>query len=198
MASTTKERILNEALSAFSEYGYKGTNLRDFADRLGLSKSALYKHFESKDDILNALIDQMEAYYGENFITAVSNSPVPENWEELMNLTVRMFSFTVHDERVVKIRKLLLTEQYHNDRIRQVARAHFTSDLEEAFEKVFAGMMKNGIVKGTDAAMLAFSYVAPISTLVHSVDRDPDTEAEAMDKLKAFIAYFSEINGIRE
>ena len=60
MERTTKDRILDEALVMFAEHGYKGTNLRDLAARLDLSKSALYKHCESKEDIWNALLDKME------------------------------------------------------------------------------------------------------------------------------------------
>ena len=67
MENTTKSRILDEALVMFAENGYKGTNLRDLAARLGLSKSALYKHYTSKEDIWNAVLDRMEAYYGEKF-----------------------------------------------------------------------------------------------------------------------------------
>ena len=60
MENTTKSRILEEALIMFAENGYKGTNLRDLAARLGFSKSALYKHYSSKEDIWNALLDRME------------------------------------------------------------------------------------------------------------------------------------------
>ena len=49
MGNTTKKRILDAALVSFVENGYKGTNLRDFAAGLGLSKSALYRHYESKE-----------------------------------------------------------------------------------------------------------------------------------------------------
>ena len=51
MENTTKNRILEQALIMFAENGYKGTNLRELASALGLSKSALYKHYESKEDI---------------------------------------------------------------------------------------------------------------------------------------------------
>ena len=67
MENTTKERILDAALVSFVENGYKGTNLRDFAAGMGLSKSALYRHYESKEAIWNALLDKMEAYYIERF-----------------------------------------------------------------------------------------------------------------------------------
>ena len=67
MENTTRERILDAALVSFADNGYRGTNLRDLAAGLGLSKSALYKHFESKEDIWNALLDRVEAYYNERF-----------------------------------------------------------------------------------------------------------------------------------
>lgn len=50
MENTTKEKILDAALVSFAENGYKGTNLRDLAAGMGLSKSALYKHYASKED----------------------------------------------------------------------------------------------------------------------------------------------------
>ena len=78
MESTTKSRILDEALIMFAENGYRGTNLRDLAARLGLSKSALYKHYTGKEDIWNALLDRMESYYAEHFGTAEQLPTTPE------------------------------------------------------------------------------------------------------------------------
>ena len=60
MENTTKEKIFEAALVSFVENGYKGTNLRDFAAGMGLSKSALYRHYESKEAIWNALLDKMQ------------------------------------------------------------------------------------------------------------------------------------------
>ena len=67
MAKDTKERILAAALDMFSQNGYAGTNVRELAASLGLVKSGLYKHFQSKEEIWNALLDQMIAYYNERF-----------------------------------------------------------------------------------------------------------------------------------
>lgn len=47
-----RERILDVALELFSEQGYDKTSLRQIAERLGVSKAALYYHFEQKEDIL--------------------------------------------------------------------------------------------------------------------------------------------------
>ena len=54
--SATRTRILDAALELFSEHGFDGTTLQQIADRLGLTKAALYYHFRSKDDLLGALI----------------------------------------------------------------------------------------------------------------------------------------------
>ena len=53
MEKDTKERILAAALELFSKNGYAGTNIRELTASLGLVKSAMYKHFESKEDIWN-------------------------------------------------------------------------------------------------------------------------------------------------
>src|SRR6516162_5877947 len=55
IAPTTRDRILDVALDLFTEQGFDGTSLREIAERLHVTKAALYYHFESKDDILMAL-----------------------------------------------------------------------------------------------------------------------------------------------
>lgn len=52
---STRERILDVALELFTERGYEKTSLRGIADTLGVTKAALYYHFERKEDILLAL-----------------------------------------------------------------------------------------------------------------------------------------------
>ena len=49
MANDTKERILDVALKMFSQNGYAGTNIRELSAYLGLVKSGIYKHYESKE-----------------------------------------------------------------------------------------------------------------------------------------------------
>jgi AcrR family transcriptional regulator len=53
--SGTRERILAIALDLFVEQGYEETSLRQIAERVGVTKAALYYHFRSKDEILLTL-----------------------------------------------------------------------------------------------------------------------------------------------
>ncbi|MGV0810827.1 TetR/AcrR family transcriptional regulator [Mycolicibacterium boenickei] len=51
-----RERVLEAALSLFAEHGVNGTSLQMIADRLGVSKAAVYYQFHSKDEIALAVI----------------------------------------------------------------------------------------------------------------------------------------------
>ena len=190
MAKDTKERILAAALEQFAQKGYAGTNIRELTASLGLVKSSMYKHFESKEAIWNALLDEMIAYYAERFGSAEHLPPVPETPEGLVALTMRMVDFTVHDERIVLTRKLLAIEQFRDERARALASKHFLTGLTDMFTPVFAAMMDRGLLRRDDPRMLAFAYTTPISALIHLCDREPEHTEDAMKQIEAFSRHF--------
>ena len=59
MAESTKERILRMALELFAQNGYLGTSMNDIAGQLGFTKAALYKHYASKQEILEKIVERM-------------------------------------------------------------------------------------------------------------------------------------------
>ena len=195
MAKDTKERILDEALRQFSQKGYDGTNIRELTASLGLVKSSMYKHYKSKEEIWNSLLDRMIAYYNERFGSAENLPPVPDTLDELTAMTMRMVDITVHDERIVMTRKLLSIEQYRDERARQLATKHFLTGLTEMFTYIFDGMMKKGLLRNDDPKMLAFAYTAPISSLIHLCDREPEKAADAISQIKAFSRHFIKTYG---
>lgn len=196
MAKDTKERILAAALDLFSKNGYAGTNIRELSESLGLVKSAMYRHFESKEEIWNSLLDEMIAYYDERFGSPEHLPPIPDSLEDLVQMTLRMVSFTVRDERVVKTRKLLSIEQFRDERARALATKHFLTGLTEMFTQIFAAMMDKGLLRRDDPAMLAFAYTAPISALIHLCDREPEKTDAAIAQVEAFSRYFIKIHGV--
>ncbi len=179
MANDTKERILAAALEMFSQNGYAGTNIRELSASLGLVKSGVYKHYESKEAIWNALLDQMIAYYGEHFGSAEHLPPVPDSLE------------------VVMTRKVLTLEQFRDDRARELATKHFLTGLTEMFTHIFTGMMDKGLILRDDPAMLAFAYTTPISALIHLCDREPEKTEDAIGKIEAFSRHFIATYGMK-
>ena len=190
MAKDTKERILAKALELFSQNGYERTNVRDIMLSLGLVKSAMYRHFESKDEIWNTLLDRLVAYYEERFGSPERLPPVPESPEELLAMTMRMVTFTVHDETVVMTRRLLTIEQFRDERARKLATKHFLTGLTDMFAHVFSGMMDRGLLRREDPSLLAFAYTSPISALIRLCDREPEKTARALDRIEAFAQLF--------
>ena len=197
MANDTKERILSAALELFSQKGYAGTNIRELSASLGLVKSGVYKHYESKEAIWNALLDEMIAYYGEHFGSAEHLPPVPDSPEELTRLTMQMVNITVHDEKIVMTRKVLTLEQFRDERARALASKHFLTGLVEMFTPVLSGMMEKGLLKRDDPAMLAFAYTAPISALIHLCDREPEKTEDAIAQIEAFSRHFIAAYGVK-
>jgi AcrR family transcriptional regulator len=57
----TRLRILAVALELFAAQGYAGTSIRDITERMGLTKAALYYHFASKEQILDAVTEPLRA-----------------------------------------------------------------------------------------------------------------------------------------
>ena len=190
MARDTKEKILEKALELFSQKGYEGTNINELMASVGLVKSAVYRHFESKEEIWDALLDRLIAYYEERFGAPENLPPVPDSQEELLAMTMRMVNFTVHDETVVMTRKLLTIEQFRDERAKELATKHFLTGLTEMFTHVFSGMMEKGLLHRDDPALLAFSYTTPISALIHLCDREPGKTDDALARIGDFARHF--------
>ena len=196
MANDTMEIILAAALEMFSQNGYAGTNIRELSASLGLVKSGVYKHFESKEAIWNALLDQMITYYADHFGSAEHLPPVPDSLEGLVTMTMQMVNFTVHDEKVIMTRKVLTLEQFRDVRARELATKHFLTGLTDIFTRIFTSMMAKGLLRKDNPEMLAFAYTAPISTLIHLCDREPDKTEETIVRVEAFSRHFIKTYGV--
>ncbi|PYC87878.1 TetR family transcriptional regulator [Streptomyces tateyamensis] len=82
--SDTRTRIIAVALELFSEQGYEKTSLREIADRLGVTKAALYYHFKTKDDIVHGIVQTMAAPIDETIAWGEQQQWSPEVRDELI------------------------------------------------------------------------------------------------------------------
>ncbi len=81
----TRSRMQKVALELFAEQGYEKTSLREIAERLGVTKAALYYHFKSKEDIVHSFTDD---YFAEldNLLDWARNQPRgEENRREILD-----------------------------------------------------------------------------------------------------------------
>src|SRR5438067_11036398 len=80
----TRSRIQEVALELFTEQGYEATSLREVAERLGVTKAALYYHFKSKEDIVRSFTEDYRAELDTVIAWGASQPPSPESRAEIL------------------------------------------------------------------------------------------------------------------
>ncbi|QIS13440.1 TetR/AcrR family transcriptional regulator [Nocardia arthritidis] len=82
--SDTRERIRAVAMELFAERGYDKTSLREIAERLGVTKAALYYHFRTKEDIVASLADELTRGIDEIVTWAEAQPPSRERAQGIL------------------------------------------------------------------------------------------------------------------
>ena len=80
----TRERIQSIALELFAEQGYEKTSLREIAERLGVTKAALYYHFKSKEDIVRSFVEDYRAELEKVISWGARQPRTPESRAEIL------------------------------------------------------------------------------------------------------------------
>lgn len=192
---TTKDRILDSALTLFSEKSYDGVGVDLIAENAGIKGPSLYKHFKGKEDILNALIEKAESYYEANFGSTDDPGKTPASMNELVTLSLKRILFTLHDPMIRKVRRMLTMEQFRNQSIALLTTKYNIDSVQGLYQRIFQEMMDNGIMKQDDPKLLSMSFAAPVSLLIQMCDREPEREQEAMERIEIYFRYFAEQHG---
>lgn len=190
---TTREKILDAALTLFAENGYSGTSVGQIAKAVGIKAPSLYKHFKGKEDILNTLIDTAEARYEVSFGSAANIGKIPESPEEFVRVTMEKIRFTMCDPMIRKVRRFLVQEQFRNEKFAEVTNRHQVDGIQKMYEKIIEGMMEEGLVRKDDPAMLSVQLTAPAAVLISKADRQPHLQEEMLSGIEQHIRHFCRV-----
>ena len=132
----TREEILDVALSLFSTKGYDATSLSDISAMLGVSKAALFKHFDSKEEILFSVIKMMD----EEDRNRARDMNVPEdrkseseedyrdiNKNDFISYALSQFEYWTENKRASEYRKFLSLERLRREELRVKWEENFVS-----------------------------------------------------------------------
>lgn len=124
---TSREHMLLVALRLFAQKGYEATSIFDIAQKLQITKGAIYKHFKNKQDILDAIISKMEENdqrFAEQFIMPIHVLSLEEleayqkvTMKQVIDFSIAMFTYWTEDEFASLFRKMLTIEQYHDKKM---------------------------------------------------------------------------------
>jgi AcrR family transcriptional regulator len=96
----TRERIQAVALELFAEQGYDKTSLREIAERLGVTKAALYYHFKSKEDIVASLVTDYFSQVDELVAWGRAQPRTPETRAQVLD---RYYGIVASGSRVFRM-----------------------------------------------------------------------------------------------
>ena len=200
----TKKRILDEALTLFSENGYGNVYVAQIAEAVGIKAPSLYKHYKSKQDIFNAILDEMKKSYDKQASMlnisgddAVSDAEVYSDIgeDELVRMATGFFLYFLHDDYAQKFRKMLTIEQFRDSELAHLLTKEYGDDPLSYQSAMFSMLCEKGVLRKYDPDVMALHFYTPIYFLLTVCDREPQREAESTELLKRHIRQFSRIYG---
>ncbi len=200
----TKQKILDEALTLFSEKGYANVYVADIAERVGIKAPSLYKHYKSKRAIFEAIIEVMNRGFEErakslniNGTDAATDSSIYEHMseEDLLNVGRELFLYYLHDDYNKRFRKMLTIEQFHDKELADIYSKLYVDD-PLAYQGALLGMVAAaGLLHTDNVEIMTLHFYAPIYYLLTICDRDPSREKKALKTLDEHIKQFNKIYG---
>ena len=194
MAGDTKERILETALELFAHSGYLGTSMSDIAGELGITKGALYKHYTSKQEILDCIVERMnkmdyeraEEYEmpetePDGFAEAYLHTPI----KKIRDYAMAQFDYWTKEHFPSNFRKMLTLEQYRDQKLARLYHDYLATGPTEYMAAIF-----RKLTDSDDAAMqLALEFYGPMFLLYSVYDGAAEKESIA-PQLCAYIDRF--------
>jgi len=202
---STKELILKEALKQFSQKGYDGTSMSDIAVPLGISKAALYKHFKSKQQIFDEIIEQSEVKYKDLFEKLSVHFPKHDEVEintkdvevygnisakGLSESVLTFVRFFMSDEYSRQVRRMFTISQFQNSELGEMYTRRYVDTMLRYDEKLFAQLIKTGVIKEGNPKVFAAMFYAPVTMYMGIWDREPDRAEECEKAIKEHVEQF--------
>ena len=198
----TKSRILDEAQTLFSEKGYANVFVSEIAERVGIKAPSLYKHYESKQAIFDALIREMNSKFlqqaGALHIQgddAARDAAIYKGLseEQLIQLGKDLFHYFLHDDYTRKFRKMLTMSAYHDKELSAAYMKHYVDDPLSYQGMLLGLMVREGVLHTDNVEIMTLHFYAPIYMLLTSCDRDPGRAEEAVGILEKHIRQFNRL-----
>jgi AcrR family transcriptional regulator len=155
-----REQILDVALELFSEQGYDNTSLREIAERLGVTKAALYYHFKSKGDILMALhlrLHELGRGILEQLDRLGDDRAAAALWPQVADQFI---------DEVLANRELFLVHQRNPNAFQRIADTPEHRAANEDMEALFRRFLANPEIPLGDRVRIACSVGAVFSALM--------------------------------
>ncbi|MEC3974436.1 TetR/AcrR family transcriptional regulator [Amycolatopsis sp. H20-H5] len=172
-----RQHILTSAWKCFSRNGFHATSIDDVIAETGMSSSAVYRYFRSKDEIIDATTEEGFTRVRGIFVAILDRDPCPSPAETVVLLTGELDSRTTHpDYDMTRIALQAWAEALRNPRLRERAHTIYTDTLDHIDELAHRWRQDGHLPPDADtraAATTLFSLMHGLIVMHHLVDDVP-------------------------
>lgn len=192
----TKRVILEAALELFSVQGYEATSIAQIADAVGVRKSSLYSHFDGKQAILDALVQEALEQYDKHSMFARAHWDEDDAYkldmtpDAALRAVQEHLRYLLHDPQISRMRRLLTIEQFRNPALRELQTKQSYTNVMGYFTGLVRFLIRRGTLAGGDPESMAAQLCLPVSVWIGLCDRAPEREAEVMELVERHVRQF--------
>lgn len=198
----TKEKILEKALILFAERGYENVSVEEIAAEVGIKAPSIYKHYKSKQDIFDAIIDKMKNndVYKNITDTISSNNKFNDAGVFTGDLTqlITAIGFESFVElsgptELTQFRKLMTVEQFNTPELAELFVKQYYDNIISRYSDLFSKLSSSGVFKNEDPELMALQFYAPLFMLMTMSDAVPERKDEFSCLVENYIDLFIKI-----
>lgn len=192
-----KEEIVLATLTLASTYGLKGISMSMIAERVGIKKPSLYKHFASKDEIINAMYQYLreESKKNINIVTIKDNSIYNDkNPYLLLKEMVDSYIKMNNDSKMMMFYKVIYSERSIDPMVAKIM-VEETERMINATKYVFNMLMENKLLYFKDIEMSSISFAMTIHGLMdYELDKRNSLNENNNFNIDDYLKYFCVVN----
>ncbi len=184
----TKALIIQTALSTFMEKGYDNTTLNDVAEKIGITKPALYYHFKNKEELFNEVMDTFLNYFEEIMcnLEVVTNfqDVLQKMYSSLQDYIIFLKQYTHleinNDDIMLKYYYLIYDAIKRNENFRKRINLIYGKNIKNLEVLIIEAQENGEINKNIDCRIFAFQIIALIKgTFILSIF-DPSIDLQQL------------------
>ena len=156
----TKQKILKAASTLFSEYGFKATSVRKIASEVGIRESALYNHFQNKEEIFLSVAKEIfTTPFSQNESDIKESAMKGKAFLQKFTMQYKLLTFDKNNENMFR---LLMIELFQNKELREQFMNEFHNENIKVLSEAFFMMMQNSLIRSADPMMVAYEFLSTL------------------------------------
>ena len=191
--SNRKEEILIVALHLFARDGYEAVSVSQIAGKLDMTKGALYRHYKSKRDIFDCIVQRMEQ---QDVVQASAydmpeeeKEKMPEQYEnvsmdDLVEYSKSMYEYWTEDDFASSFRKMLTIEQFRSKEMQDLYQQYLVAGPASYVKDLFDSM---GFTNAKDQAVRFYAVMHFYYSLYDGAEDKENVKDEFVSAIKSLV-----------